>query len=115
MGQSEKLSKNNLHEISIIVGRGHGIGPIYAKRLYDEIRRLQAQLSQEIEARKKAESERDEIAAKALNEADMEGCCMLCGHPMTPGEEMFKFHGYSGDCPVTTKAASLRKGQGEKP
>src|SRR3990167_4410995 len=57
MGQSEKLSKNNLHEISIIVGRGHGIGPIYAKRLYDEIRRLQAQLSQEIEARKKAKAE----------------------------------------------------------
>jgi len=25
--------------------------------------------------------------------------CELCGEPMPAGEEMFKFHGYSGDCP----------------
>lgn len=25
--------------------------------------------------------------------------CELCGEPMPPGEEMFKFHGYSGKCP----------------
>lgn len=25
--------------------------------------------------------------------------CSLCGEPMPAGEEMFKFHGYSGDCP----------------
>jgi hypothetical protein len=25
--------------------------------------------------------------------------CGLCGEPMPPGEEMFKFHGYSGPCP----------------
>lgn len=25
--------------------------------------------------------------------------CGLCGEPMPEGEEMFKFHGYSGDCP----------------
>jgi hypothetical protein len=25
--------------------------------------------------------------------------CELCGEPMPEGEEMFKFHGYSGDCP----------------
>lgn len=25
--------------------------------------------------------------------------CILCGDPMPPGEEMFKFHGYSGPCP----------------
>ena len=25
--------------------------------------------------------------------------CALCGEPMPAGEEMFKFHGYSGDCP----------------
>jgi len=24
--------------------------------------------------------------------------CELCGEPMPDGEEMFKFHGYSGDC-----------------
>lgn len=25
--------------------------------------------------------------------------CELCGEPMPAGEEMFKYHGYSGDCP----------------
>ena len=25
--------------------------------------------------------------------------CGLCGLPMGPNEEMFKFHGYSGPCP----------------
>ncbi len=25
--------------------------------------------------------------------------CSLCGEPMPAGEEMFKFHGYSGPCP----------------
>ena len=25
--------------------------------------------------------------------------CELCGEPMPVGEEMFKFHGYSGPCP----------------
>ena len=25
--------------------------------------------------------------------------CEICGEPMPAGEEMFKFHGYSGDCP----------------
>ena len=25
--------------------------------------------------------------------------CELCGEPMPPGEEMFRFHGYSGTCP----------------
>ena len=25
--------------------------------------------------------------------------CELCGEPMPPGEEMFKYHGYSGGCP----------------
>lgn len=29
--------------------------------------------------------------------------CELCGQPMPPGEEMFKFHGYSGPCPVPPK------------
>ncbi len=26
--------------------------------------------------------------------------CELCGEPMPPGEQMFKFHGYSGPCPA---------------
>ncbi len=25
--------------------------------------------------------------------------CTLCGEPMPDGEEMFKYHGYSGICP----------------
>lgn len=25
--------------------------------------------------------------------------CELCGEPMPSGEEMFKYHGYSGPCP----------------
>ena len=25
--------------------------------------------------------------------------CELCGEPMPEGEEMFKLHGYSGNCP----------------
>ncbi len=25
--------------------------------------------------------------------------CGICGEPMPAGEEMFKFHGYSGSCP----------------
>lgn len=25
--------------------------------------------------------------------------CDLCGEPMPPGEEMFRYHGYSGPCP----------------
>ena len=31
--------------------------------------------------------------------------CELCGEPMPAGEEMFKFHGYSGNCqkPPLTK------------
>lgn len=28
-----------------------------------------------------------------------EAKCELCGEPMPPGEEMFKMHGYSGNCP----------------
>lgn len=25
--------------------------------------------------------------------------CELCGEPMPAGEEMFNYHGYSGNCP----------------
>lgn len=28
------------------------------------------------------------------------GFCALCGHRMPAGEEMFRFHGYSGPCPT---------------
>lgn len=30
---------------------------------------------------------------------DGRACCELCGEPMPEGEDMFKFHGYSGPCP----------------
>lgn len=30
--------------------------------------------------------------------------CELCGEPMPAGEEMFKYHGYSGPCPKPPKA-----------
>ncbi len=29
----------------------------------------------------------------------MSELCGLCGEPMSEGEQMFKFHGYSGPCP----------------
>ena len=35
--------------------------------------------------------------------------CELCGDPMPAGEEMFKFHGYSGPCPT------LKSGQQTRP
>ena len=31
--------------------------------------------------------------------SDKPSTCRLCGEPMPPGEEMFKYHGYSGPCP----------------
>lgn len=40
--------------------------------------------------------------------SDEQPLCELCGEPMPKGEEMFKFHGYSGPCPKPpiVKAAS---------
>ncbi len=32
-------------------------------------------------------------------QAEERAVCSLCGEPMPPGEEVFKFHGYSGPCP----------------
>lgn len=37
--------------------------------------------------------------------ADPTPHCELCGQPMPAGEEMFKFHGYSGPCPTPTNNA----------
>ena len=34
--------------------------------------------------------------------------CELCGEPMPEGEEMFKFHGYSGPCPWPVKIVSMQ-------
>lgn len=30
--------------------------------------------------------------------------CEMCGEPMPAGEEMFKYHGYSGPCPAPPMA-----------
>ncbi|WP_374312472.1 DUF2829 domain-containing protein [Dongia sp.] len=35
--------------------------------------------------------------------------CNICGEPMPPGEEVFKFHGYSGPCPKPPLAGSAEK------
>jgi hypothetical protein len=37
--------------------------------------------------------------------SDKKFLCELCGEPMPKGEEMFKFHGYSGPCPKPPKPA----------
>lgn len=31
--------------------------------------------------------------------SESKAVCELCGEPMPPGEEVFKYHGYSGPCP----------------
>lgn len=36
-----------------------------------------------------------------------EAKCTICGEPMPPGEEMFKYHGYSGACPAPALPAPL--------
>jgi hypothetical protein len=33
-----------------------------------------------------------------------QGTCEVCGRPMPPGEEMFRYHGYSGPCPIDSAA-----------
>jgi hypothetical protein len=38
-----------------------------------------------------------------------EAKCKLCGESMPPGEEMFKYHGYSGPCPAPPLAEEPRK------
>ena len=34
--------------------------------------------------------------------------CEICGEPMPAGEEMFKFHGYSGNCPKPPLPKSVK-------
>lgn len=35
--------------------------------------------------------------------------CQLCGEPMPEGEDMFKYHGYSGTCPKPPKPKEVSK------
>jgi hypothetical protein len=37
--------------------------------------------------------------------------CELCGEPMPKGEEMFKFHGYSGPCPKPAQPTPPAEGE----
>jgi hypothetical protein len=34
--------------------------------------------------------------------------CEICGQPMPEGEEIFKFHGYSGPCPVDARIIQFK-------
>lgn len=36
--------------------------------------------------------------------------CTLCGEPMPAGEQMFKFHGYSGPCPKPPLSQAEKNG-----
>ncbi len=42
----------------------------------------------------------DPFGVNAMEEIAL---CSVCGEPMPPGEEMFKFHGFSGPCPKPLK------------
>ena len=39
---------------------------------------------------------------------DKQPLCKLCGEPMPEGEEMFKYHGFSGPCPKPPKPDTSR-------
>jgi len=38
-------------------------------------------------------------AIEGAGKAPEKALCGICGEPMPEGEQMFKFHGYSGPCP----------------
>lgn len=40
----------------------------------------------------------EQHAATVISKIERQSICELCGCPMPEGEEMFKFHGYSGPC-----------------
>lgn len=43
------------------------------------------------------------VNGEKLPEVKEKALCQLCGEPMPEGEEMFNYHGYSGDCPKPPK------------
>jgi hypothetical protein len=57
----------------------------------------------------KSGEELDRRAAERKAKEDEPAVCELCGKPMPPGEEMFKYHGYSGPCPVDEVAALVAR------
>lgn len=40
---------------------------------------------------------------KICEPEEIPGHCNICGEPMPPGEETFKYHGSSGPCPKDNK------------
>jgi hypothetical protein len=44
-----------------------------------------------------------------MTEESQAAICEICGKPMPAGEEMFKFHGYSGPCPVDIRIIEFKK------
>lgn len=46
---------------------------------------------------------------------DNDPLCEVCGEPMPEGEEMFKYHGYSGPCPKPPKAKVVEAETLDKP
>lgn len=54
----------------------------------------------------KSGEELDRRAAERKdNDKAQPAVCELCGKPMPPGEEMFRYHGYSGPCPQDEEVA----------
>lgn len=43
-----------------------------------------------------------------MSEQQEQPLCGICGEPMPEGEEMFKYHGYSCDCPKPPLHPSVR-------
>jgi hypothetical protein len=64
-------------------------------------RKLQSRFDAKFPPRQTGNSETVDIpVTDAAKPTVPEGHCELCGQPMPEGEEMFKYHGYSGPCPV---------------
>jgi NTP pyrophosphatase (non-canonical NTP hydrolase) len=62
--------------------------------------RLGIDLSEYIEVKFNEVSARMKSKVRLGSRSDVPGICSLCDKPMPEGEEMFKYHGYSGPCPT---------------
>lgn len=65
------------------------------EELVEELKGIRADLERQMRNAAKLHAEREH----PIVDEDLAGICVVCGEPMPPGEEMFKFHGYSGPCP----------------
>lgn len=71
---------------------------------------------------KNTEENRDKLAQHIQTEIESEiefvlepvaARCELCGEPMPSGEEMFKYHGFSGPCPKSPLQRSPQETAGD--